>query len=105
MNLVNCESSSAAKLQVSYKNENLDLSDKSNLLKLKDINIGFAASSPLKKLKRKHLITNGQIASFFNDVMLFICSIVQKLLEKSPIFCNIVCNSLLFDPLLFVDRF
>ena len=45
--------------------KNLDLSNKSNLLKLKDINIGFAASSTLKELKRKDLITNGQIASFF----------------------------------------
>ena len=42
------------------------------LVKLKDINIGFAASSRLKELKRKDLISNGQIASFFNDVMLFI---------------------------------
>ena len=62
--------------------KNLDLIDESNLLKLKDINIGFAASSTLKELKRKDLITNGQIAYFFNDVMLFICSTVQKLLEK-----------------------
>ena len=72
--LQNCKSATNMK--------NLDLSDKGNLLKLKDINIGFAASSTLKELKRKDLITNGQIAYFFNDVMLFICSTVQKLLEK-----------------------
>ena len=41
--LQNCKSAT-------YMN-NLDLSDKSNLLKLKDINIGFAASSTLKELK------------------------------------------------------
>ena len=88
--LQNCKSATDIK--------NLDLSDKSNLLKLKDINIGFAASSTLKELKRKDLVTNGQIVSFFNDVMLFIRSTVQKLLEKSPIFNDIVCNSLVFNP-------
>ena len=88
--LQNCKSATDIK--------NLDLSDKSNLLKLKDINIGFVASSTLKELKRKGFITNGQIASFFNDVMLFIRSTVQKLLEKSPIFNDIVCNSLVFNP-------
>ena len=77
--------------------KNLDLSDKSNLMKLKDINIGFAASSTLKELSRKELITNGQIASFFNDVMLFIRFSVQKVPKKSPIFYNIVFNSLVFD--------
>ena len=77
--------------------KNLDLSDKSNLMKLKDINIGFAASSTLKELSRKELITNGQIASFFNDVMLFIRFSVQKVPKKSPIFSNIVFNSLVFD--------
>ena len=82
----------------------MGLSDKSNLLKLKDINIGFAASSTLKELKRKDLVTNGQIVSFFNDVMLFIRSTVQKLLEKSPIFYNIVCNSLVFDPQVVVNE-
>ena len=94
--LQNCKSATDMK--------NLDLSDKSNLLKLKDINIGFATSSTLKEFKRKDLITNGQIASFFNDVMLFIRSTVQKLLEKSPIFYNIVCNSLVFDPQVVVNE-
>ena len=94
--LQNCKSATNMK--------NLDLSDKGNLLKLKDINIGFAASSTLKELKRKDLITNGQIAYFFNDVMLFICSTVQKLLEKSPIFYNIVYNSLVFDPQILVNE-
>ena len=74
------------------------------LVKLKDINIGFAASSRLKELKRKDLISNGQIASFFNDVMLFICCTVQKWLEKSPIFYNIICNSLVFDPQVVVNK-
>ena len=62
--LQNCKSAADMK--------NLDLSDKSNLLKLKDINIRFAASATLKELKREDLIINGKIASFFNDVMLFI---------------------------------
>ena len=67
--------------------KNLDLIDESNLLKLKDINIGFAASSTLKELKRKDLITNGQIAYIFNDVMLFICSICSaKIARKEPYF-------------------
>ena len=37
-------------------------------------------------------------------VMLFICSAVQKLLEKSPIFYDIVCNSLVFDPQVIVNE-
>ena len=95
--LQNCKSAANMK--------NLDVSDESNLLKLKDINTGFASSSStLKELKRKDLITNGQIDYFFNDVMLFICSTVQKLLEKSPIFSNIVCNSLVFDPQILVNE-
>ena len=68
--LQNCKSATDMK--------NLDLIDRGNLLKLKDINIGFAASSTLKELKRKDLITNGQTASFFSDVMLFICSLQCK---------------------------
>ena len=94
--LQNCKSAANMK--------NLDVSDESNLLKLKDINTGFASSSTLKELKRKDLLTNGQIAYFFNDVMLFICSTVQKLLEKSLIFYNIVCNSLVFDPQILVNE-
>ena len=77
--LQNCKSATNMK--------NLDLSDESNLLKLKDINIGFAASSTLKELKRKDLITNGQIVYIFNDVMLFICSIYSaKIARKEPYF-------------------
>ena len=77
--LQNCKSATNMK--------NLDLSDKGNLLKLKDINLGFAASSTLKELKRKDLITNGQIAYIFNDVMLFICSICSaKIARKEPYF-------------------
>ena len=93
--LLNCKSATDMK--------NLYFSDKSNLLKLKAINRGFTATSTLKELKREDLITNGQIASFFNNVMLFIRSTVQKFIEKSPIFYKIVCNSLVFDPQVVVN--
>ena len=76
--LQNCKSATDIK--------NLDLSDKSDLLKLKDINIGFAASPTLKELKRKDLIANGQIASFVNDchVIHLFCS--AKIARKEPYF-------------------
>ena len=94
--LQNCKSATDMK--------NLDLRDKSNLLKLKNIDIGFAVSSTLNEFKRKDPITNGQTPLFFNDVMLFICCIVQQLLGKSSISYNIVCNSLVFDPQVVVNE-
>ena len=35
---------------------------------------------------------------------LFVLYTKQKLLEKSPIFCNIVCNSLVLDPHILVNE-
>ena len=55
-------------------------------MKAKDINIiGFASRSVITELKRKDLVTNAQVAKFFNDVILFVRSIVVKLFDKSPL--------------------
>ena len=50
----------------------IDLLDKNTFLKTKDVNIGLAARAQINELKKKDTISNANVASFFNGVILFI---------------------------------
>ena len=75
--LKKCESR-AALLQI-------DFSDKSIYLKLKDIAFGFSAEEDLKILKRHYKVSSTNTKAFKKEAAITIISIVEKMSEKSPL--------------------
>ena len=74
----------------------VDLEDKSVIMQLIDMNIGFGTRNIITEFKRKDAITNTQTANFFT-VTKFLISMVKKLFHKSPLECNVVRNSVIVD--------
>ena len=62
------------------------------------MNIGFGARLLLTELGRKDKVKSSDLAEFFTNAVLFIVTIIKKLLEKSPASSNVVKNTSLFDP-------
>ena len=75
----------------------VDLEDKSVIMQLIDMNIGFGTRNIITEFKRKDAITNTQTANFFTNVTKFLISMVKKLFHKSPLECNVVRNSVIVD--------
>ena len=75
----------------------VDLEDKSVIMQLIDMNIGFGSRNIITEFKRKDAITNTQTANFFTNVTKFLISMVKKLFHKSPLECNVVRNSVIVD--------
>ena len=68
------------------------------MVKPKNMNIGFGARSLLTELGRKDNVKNSDLAELFTNVVLFIVTIIKKLLEKRPAASSVVKNTPLFDP-------
>ena len=75
------------------------------------MSIGFGASQLLIELGRKDKVKSPDLlhkfqifAEFFTNDVLFIVTIIKKLLEKSPTAFNIVKNTYLFDPCVLVSE-
>ena len=64
------------------------------------MNNRFSIISTITKLKGRNQINNAQISSFYNGVIQFVSTIAKKLFDKSPMFYNVVRNSVIFDPLI-----
>ena len=79
-----------------YKGVNLD--NKNTMVKPKNMNIGFGARSLLTELGRKNKVQSSDFAEFFTNALLFIVTIIKKLLKNSPATSNVVKNTSLFDP-------
>ena len=75
----------------------VDLEDKSVIMQLIDMNIGFGTRNIITEFKRKDAITNTQTANFFTNVTKFLISMVKKLFHKIPLECNVVRNSVIVD--------
>ena len=91
--LKKCESP-AALLQINF-------SDKSIYLKLKDIHFGFSTEEELKNLKRQDKVSWTNVKAFKKEAAIMIISIVEKISEKSPLSYCLVRTA--DDPVLMVS--
>ena len=76
----------------------LDLKDKNNLLRGREINVGFSAEAIINDLKRKDAVQNSEVTSFRNMAYHLISATVGKCFERFPISSVIVRNTAVFDP-------
>ena len=63
----------------------LDLYDKEILLSAEKMNVGFAVESELIDLKKKNNVTASQIKVSMKGVQRFLCAMVTKLFDRSPL--------------------
>ena len=77
----------------------VDLSNKSNYLKPKDIHLGFETAKVLQDLIVKLIITAPSAKAFRQECLQMIIDLLQKLLQKSPLSSPIVARSTAINPL------
>ena len=75
----------------------LDLCNKESLLNLKDINLGFAVSNIIVKLRRNDTLTLAEVKEFKIGTQKFIIGMIRKLLERSPLGSNFLRYASIFD--------
>ena len=66
-------------------------------MKSKDMNVGFSTTAAIVDLRKKDLETKKQIAFFFSDVNTFFISLIEKMVERSPISYSVVRYASIFD--------
>ena len=81
----------------------IDLDSVENLLKTKEINVGFAAAEVLNELKKKDIVTNQEIKDFKKKVYKFVKATLKKIFERSPIGSVVVRNSNIFNPIVMAN--
>ena len=81
----------------------IDLDSVENLLKTKEINVGFAAAEVLNELKKKDIVTNQEIKDFKKEVYKFVKATLKKIFERSPIGSVVVRNSNIFNPIVMAN--
>ena len=79
----------------------INFSDKSIYLKLKDIHFGFSTEEELKNLKRQDKVSWTNVKAFKKEAAIMIISIVEKISEKSPLSYCLVRTA--DDPVLMVS--
>ena len=57
------------------------------------MNVGFGPRSLLTELGKKDKVKSSDLAEFFTNAVLFIVTIIKKLLEKSPAASIVVTNT------------
>ena len=65
-------------------------------MKSKDMNVGFSTIAAIVDLRKKDLETKKQIAFFFSDVNTFFISLIEKMVERSPISYSVVRYASIF---------
>ena len=83
--------------------KNIDLDSVENLLKTKEINVGFAAVEVLNELKKKDIVTNQEIKDIKKEVYKFVKATLKKIFERSPIGSVVVRNSNIFNPIVMAN--
>lgn len=73
----------------------IDLDDKQNLMKVEDVDIGFATKAAFKKCTN---VSNKDFHLFRTQCLVFMKSIVIKLLEKSPLAYSFTRSMSCLDP-------
>ena len=81
----------------------IDFSDRSIYLKLKDIHFGFSTEEELKNLKQQDKVFLTNVKAFKNDATITIISIVEKMSEKSRLNYCLVRTADVFNPVLMVS--
>ena len=76
----------------------VDLSNKSNYLRPKDIHLGFETAKVLQELIVKSIITVPSAKAFRQGCRQMIIDFLQKLLQKSPLSSPIVARSTAINP-------
>ena len=76
----------------------IELTNKDNFLKCKEINLGFGTRKCITDLKKSDLVSTKDYAAFINNCISFITIIVSKLFEKSPLSSVIVRNANALNP-------
>ena len=76
----------------------IDIEKESNQVKLKNIDLGFAAEAKLRNLKTEDKVTVSQESTFRREVKTFLVSLLQKLLKKTPLSSIVVRSASIFDP-------
>ena len=61
--------------------KNVNLSNKDNFIKPKDMNVGFSTTAAVADLRKKDLLTKKQLADCFPDVITFLVSSIEKCLR------------------------
>ena len=72
--------------------ENIDLTNKGNFLKAKDINLGFGAGEYIANFKKSDLISKKSLVSCMNICITFITTIASNFFDRSPLTFVIVRN-------------
>lgn len=75
----------------------IDLPDKNIFLKCKYITIGFSARARINKLKENDTVSNAKVASFFNGLVLFIRSALERMFMKKSIGSVVVLHASVFN--------
>jgi len=81
----------------------IDFSDKSIHLKLKDIHFGFSTEEELQHLQWQDKVSSTDVKAFEKEAAIMVISIVQKLSEKNPLNYCLVRTADAFDPVLMVS--
>ena len=61
----------------------VDLSNKYNFMKPKDMNVGFSTTATNVDLGKKRSGNAKKIANFFSDAITFLVSLIEKMFERS----------------------
>ena len=82
------------------KMKEIDLHNGDNLLPIKDIDIGFASESEIKKLRTSDAVNLTQIRKFREGSQLFVINVLLKLFERSPLGSVLLRRSVELNPTL-----
>ena len=63
----------------------IDLNEKANFLKAKEINLGFGTRECIKNLKKPDLLSSQNLEAYMNECIIFITDIASKLFDRSPL--------------------
>ena len=86
------------KHSTAYQLTKLKLNSENNILDTKGMNVGFVASTSIKKLKKKDEVSTQEVSSFYAGVKTFVKATALKLFEKIPVVSKIVRNASIFNP-------
>ena len=83
--------------------KNIDLSEKANFRKAKEIKLGFGARECIKNLKKSNLLSSQNLQTYMNECIIFVTDIASKLFDRSPLESAIVRNADALNPNVIAD--
>ena len=86
------------KLKTGPQLNDLDLTNGSAFLDLKNMQMGFGVEEKLRKLKSKD---HQQIPAFKKEAQVFV-TMLNKLFERCPLVSNVIRSAAVFDPIVLV---